>query len=127
MNDTAVIDRVFKTVILVFLIFSILIQIVFSVWFYDKFKMLESRLTLYPVNKPAEVYPRETIPELAEINRKIDRLSKELSELFKAPQAFAVPQRNTEATHSSKSVRKKAKPKKSTASTQVDVVEKIGK
>lgn len=126
MNDTAIIDRVFKTVILVFLIFSILIQIVFSVWFYDKFKMLESRLTLYPVNKPVEVDPSKTIPELAEINRKIDRLSKGLDRVFKDPQAFAVPQRDTEAVRSSKSAGKKAKPQKPTVSTRVDVVEKIG-
>lgn len=126
MNGTAIRDRIFKTVILAFLIFSILIQILVSAWFYDKLKMLENRLSLHPVNKPVEVDLRVTIPELVEIDRKIDRLTQRVGNVLRTPREAAVLQRSTKSESPSKSVKKKPKLRESTKSTQVDVVEKIG-
>jgi hypothetical protein len=122
-NDTTIADKVFKIVILAFLIFSILIQITVSVWFHEKLKNLENRLSLYPVNKPAEVDLRVTIPKLVEIDGKIDKLAQELDKVVRSPRTPAVSQTQTKAEHPPKSNNKKAKPRKS---TQVDVVEKIG-
>lgn len=123
MFDTAVRDRIFKTVILAFLAFSIVTQLLISAWFYDKLKTLENRLSLYPVNKPVEVDLKVTIPELVEIERKIDGLTQRLGENLKAQHAASVPKRNDDAKVASKPSTKAAKTRRS---NQVDVVEKVG-
>ncbi len=122
MNGSAVRDRVFKVVILAFLISSILIQITVSLWFHEKLKNLESRLSLYPVNKPVEVDLRVTIPELAQIDGKIDRLTQEVGQVLSSRRVRTIQKGRAVAETSSKSDKKKAKP---SGSTQVDVVEKI--
>jgi hypothetical protein len=122
MNGTAVKDRVFKTTILAFLILSILIQILVSFWFHDKLEGLENRLSLYPVDKPVDVDLKVTVPELVEIDRKIERLAERLNQTLATEQQSAQTQRDTESKGSRQVVKKKAKPR---TSTQVDVVEKI--
>lgn len=126
MIGTPVRDRVFKSVILALLIFSILIQIMVSVWAYEKFKIIETRLSTYPVSKPVAVDVRGTIPQLEEIDRKIDKLAQGLNKALRAPQGSAVPKRSVEAGCSSTPVTKKTKPRKPAKSTQVEVIEKIG-
>ena len=123
MFDTAVRDRIFKAVILAFLVFSIVIQLLISAWFYDKLKTLENRLSLYPVNKPVELDLKVTIPELVEIDRKIDGLTQRLGKDLKAQRAVSDPKRNTDAKVASKPAKKVAKTRRS---NQVDVVEKVG-
>jgi len=122
MNGTGFKESAFKTVILALLIFSILIQIMVSVWFYEKLKNLENRLALYPLNKPVEVDLRVTIPELVEIDGKIDRLTQRLGKVLTSPRGRTVHEREVLTGGSSKSNDKKAK---SRGSTQVDVVEQI--
>jgi len=123
MHNSTVTDRVFKTVILAFLVLSVLTQLLVSAWFYDKLKGLESRLSLYPVEKPIDVDLRVTIPELIEIDQKIDRLNQRLDTLRVPQVERPVAQEKTGSERSSKSASKKASPR---GSTQVDVVEKIG-
>jgi uncharacterized protein (DUF58 family) len=124
MNGPAVRDRLFKTIILALLIFSILIQILVSAWFYDKLRTLESRLSLYPVNKPVEVDLKVTIPELLEIDRKIDLLNQRLGEGPKTQRTSTPSRKSTKSGSSSKGVKKTGQSHKS---TRVDVVEKIAK
>jgi uncharacterized protein (DUF58 family) len=124
MNGPAVRDRLFKAIILALLIFSILVQILVSAWFYDKLRTLESRLSLYPVNKPVEVDLKVTIPELLEIDRKIDLLNQRLGEGPKTQRASTPPRQSTKSGSSSKGVKKTGQSRKS---TRVDVVEKIAK
>jgi len=123
MYGTTAPDRILKIVILAFLILSVLTQILVSAWFYDKLKVLESHLSVYPVNKPVDVDLRITIPELVEIDRKIDRLTQLLGRVPATPRKPAVASESTKTDRLSRSVRKKASPR---GSTQVDVVEKIG-
>ena len=123
MNGTAVKDRVFKTTILVFLILSILIQILVSAWFYDKLEGLDNRLSLYPVDKPVDVDLKVTVPELVEIDRKIERLAEQLNQTLATERQPGATQRDTESKGSREVVKKKAKPR---MSTQVDIIEKIG-
>ena len=123
MHNSTVTDRVFKTVILAFLVLSVLTQLLVSAWFYDKLKGLESRLSLYPVEKPIDVDLRVTIPELIEIDQKIDRLNQRLDTLRVPQVERPVAQEKTGSERSSKSASKKASPR---GSTQVDLVEKIG-
>ena len=122
MFDTAVRDRIFKTVILVFLFFSIVIQILISTWFYDKLRTLENQLSLYPVNKPVEVDLKVTIPELAEIDRKIDGLTQRLDVELETQQALAAPKRPAKSKPKSQAVSKKNKTRKA---NKVDIVEKV--
>jgi hypothetical protein len=122
MFETTVRDRIFKTVILTFLGVSIVIQLLVSAWFYDKLKMLENRLSLYPVNKPVEVDLRVTVPELVEIDRKIDGLTQRLGQDLKAQEAVSAPKQSTDAAVASKPAKKTAKPRKA---NRVDVVEKV--
>ncbi len=123
MFETTVRDRIFKTVILTFLGVSIVIQLLVSAWFYDKLKMLENRLSLYPVNKPVEVDLRVTVPELVEIDRKIDGLTQRLGQDLKAQEAVSAPKQSTDAAVASQPAKKTAKPRKA---NRVDVVEKVG-
>ena len=123
MFETTVRDRIFKTVILTFLGVSIVIQLLVSAWFYDKLKMLENRLSLYPVNKPVEVDLRVTVPELVEIDRKIDGLTQRLGQDLKAQEAASAPKQSTDAAVASKPAKEPAKPRKA---NRVDVVEKVG-
>ncbi len=122
MNGTAMKDGVFKIIILAVLIFSILIQIVVSGWIYEKIKTLENRLSLYPVNKPVEVDLRVTIPELVEIDGKIDKLTERLGMVLTSHQSHTVQQERTKAARSTNPDKKKAR---TGGSTRVDVVEKI--
>jgi hypothetical protein len=122
MFDTAVRDRIFKTVILVFLFFSIVIQILISTWFYDKLRTLENQLSLYPVNKPVEVDLKVTIPELAEIDRKIDGLTQRLDTELKTQEALAAPKQRAKSEPKSQPASKKNKTRKA---NKVDIVEKV--
>jgi hypothetical protein len=123
MNGKTGKDTVFKATILAFLMLSILMQILVSAWFFDKLTGLENRLSLYPVDKPVDVDLRVTIPELVEIDRKIERLAQLLSQALTNGGETLTAQQKTSTKGSSKAVTKKATPR---ASTQVDVVEKIG-
>jgi hypothetical protein len=127
MNRTAVKDRIFKTVILALLAVSIMVQILVSIWFYDRFKTIESRLSTYPVKEPVRVDLKGSIPELAEIDRKIDKLVQEVNGVLRRVQQSATAKRNTEAAPLPKTVIRKAKPGTAAKSTQVEVVEKIGR
>jgi hypothetical protein len=122
MNGTTGKDGVFKLAILAILILSIVIQIAVSVWFHEKLKNMENRLSLYPVNKPVEVDLRVTIPELVEIDRKIDKLHQRLGTPLTSRRTPAVNKRRIAAENSTKSKKKKLKARQS---TQVDVVERI--
>jgi hypothetical protein len=122
MNGTTGKDGVFKLAILAILILSIVIQIAVSVWFHEKLKNMENRLSLYPVNKPVEVDLRVTIPELVEIDRKIDKLHQRLGTPLTSRHTPAVNKRRIAAENSTKSKKKKLKARQS---TQVDVVERI--
>jgi hypothetical protein len=122
MYGTPATDRIFKIVILVLLILSVLTQILVSVWFYDKLKTLESRLSLYPVNKPVDVDLRVTIPELVEIDRKLDSLTQRIDEMSGPADEGAAPQPQTEPGLSSGAVSQKAPRRES---TQVDVIKPI--
>lgn len=121
MIGTPVKDKIFKTVILALLTLSILIQVLVSVWFYAKFKMIENRLSIFPVS----VDLKGEIPELAEIHGKIDKLAQGLDKVLRARQESAVSKRNTDTGFLSEPVSKKARPRKSARSAQVEVVEKI--
>jgi len=123
MNGTAGKDTVFKATILAFLMLSILMQILISAWFFDKLKGLEDRLSLYPVDKPVNVDLRVTIPELVEIDRKIESLARQINQTLVDGRATQQMQQKTSTQDASKPVTKKNKRR---ASTQVDVVEKIG-
>jgi len=123
MNGTAGKDTVFKATILVFLMLSILMQILVSAWFFDKLTGLENRLSLYPVDKPVDVDLRVTIPELVEIDRKIEGLAQQVNQALVKGQVSQTTQQKTSTKGTSKAVTKKSKPR---PSTQVDVVEKIG-
>ena len=122
MLDTPVRDRFFKTVILTILVFSIVVQFLVSAWFYDKLKMLDNRLSQYPMNKPVEVDLKVTIPELVEINQKIDRLSQRLDKGMEPQQTAEIAKPETESKTASKPVKKAAK---SNRSHRVDVVEEV--
>ncbi|NIQ38247.1 MAG: hypothetical protein GTN81_06630 [Proteobacteria bacterium] len=122
MNGTTGRDGVFKLTILAILILSIVIQIAVSVWFYEKLKNMEDRLSLYPVNKPVEVDLRVTVPELVEIDRKIDKLHQRLGVPVTSRRTPTVDKQRSAEENSTKSKKKKLKPRQS---TQVDVVEKI--
>jgi len=122
---TPVKDKIFKTVILALLTLSILIQVLVSVWFYAKFKMIENRLSIFPVSAPVSVDLKGEIPELAEIHGKIDKLAQGLDKVLRARQESAVSKRNTDTGFLSEPVSKKARPRKSARSAQVEVVEKI--
>ena len=123
MNGTAGKDTVFKATILVFLMLSILMQILVSAWFFDKLTGLENRLSLYPVDKPVDVELRVTIPELVEIDRKIEGLAQQVNQALVKARVSRTTQQKTSTKGTSKAVTKKSKPR---PSTQVDVVEKIG-
>jgi hypothetical protein len=123
MNGTIVGDRLFKAVILTFLFLSVLIQIMVSIWFYEKLSNMENRLSLYPVNKPVEVDLKVKIPELVEIDDKIDRLTQRLGKELDSPKAHDRSKKVTKGEALPKRSKKKSKPR---GSTQVDVVEKIG-
>ena len=123
MNGTDGKDTLFKATILAFLMLSILMQILVSAWFFDKLTGLENRLSLYPVDKPVDVDLRITIPELVEIDRKIESLARQINQTLVKGGGTRTAQQKTSTKGSSKAVSKKSKPR---ASTQVDVVEKIG-
>jgi len=123
MNGTAGRDTVFKATILAFLMVSILMQILVSAWFFDKLTGLENRLSLYPVDKPVDVDLRVTIPELVEIDRKIEILAQQVNQALVKTGVSRTTEQKTSTKGASKAVTKKSKPR---ASTQVDVVEKIG-
>jgi len=120
--ETAVRDRIFKTVILAFLLLSIMIQILVSASFHDKLKILENRLSLYPLTKPVEIDLAVALPELVEVDRKIHMLIQLLDKGPKTQRAFSAPEGNTGAEILSTPVQKKAEPRRS---SQVEVVEKV--
>lgn len=120
--ERAVTNRGFKTVILVCLLLSIVIQILVASRFYDKFRMLESHFSPYPVIKPVEVALEVAIPQLVEINRHIDRLTQQLDRRLETQGAFLASQGNSKAEIPPSPVRKEAKPRQS---NQAVVVEKL--
>jgi hypothetical protein len=113
----------FKTVLLALLILSVLTQVLVSAWFYDKLKMMDSRLSLYPVNKPVEVDLRVTIPELVEIDQKIEQLNQRLGKVGGVSSTAVTDKKATRSQKPPKVVKKTPKPRRSTS---VDVVERIG-
>jgi len=119
---TTIRDKIFKIVILVLLLFSIMIQVLVSAWFCDKLETLENRLSLHPVSKPVEVDVKVTLPELVEVDRKIDGFVQELDKERRTQQAILVPEGKTKIEIPSAPVRAEAKPRRS---NRVEVVEKI--
>jgi hypothetical protein len=122
MFETTGRDRGFKTVILVCLAFSIMLQILVSSWFYDKLKTLENHLSQYPVNKPVEVDLNVTVPELVEIDKKIDKLNQYLTKGVTPRKTSSVTKTSAESEIPAKPPTEEPKPRRS---HQVDVIEKI--
>jgi hypothetical protein len=117
-------DRLFKTVLLVLVMLSVVVQILVSAWFYDKLRMLDEHLSLYPVNKPVEVGLKVTIPELVEIDRKIDALNRRLDG---AEKVRPVPRESVETPEKRTPPEPAEQVPEAPQSKHVDVIEKIKK
>ncbi len=120
--ETASRDRIFKTIILAFLIFSMMIQILVFPWFHNKLKIVENRLSLYPIDKPEKVDLTVILPELVKTDRKIDLLTRQLDKGLESQRVFLVPEENTKTEPLPTPARKEAESRRS---IQVEVVEEV--
>jgi len=120
-------DRIFKTVILALLVLSVLMQLATSVWVHSKFKTIQSRLSVYPVNQPTKAGLEGKLRRFEEIERKLDRLVRQIDEAIKPLQGRTLTRRSKKApARLSPTESQKAKYRKSVKSTHVEVVEKVG-
>ncbi len=115
-------DRIFKTITLVFLIFSMMIQILIFSWFHNKLKIVENRLSLYSIDKPEKVDLTVILPELVKTDRKIDLLTRQLDKALKSQRVFLVPEENTKTEFLPIPIRKEAESRRS---IQVEVIEEV--
>lgn len=115
-------DKIFKTVILASLLASIMVQILVLVRLHNKLKVLESHLSLYPINQPERVGLSETLPEIVTLDRNIDLLTERLNRYIKSRQALRAPKENTESETRSTPIRKEGKRRRS---NHVEIIEEV--
>jgi hypothetical protein len=120
--DTTVGDRAFKTVIMLCILVSIVIQLVVATRFYEGFDRLGDCLPPYPVTRPLEVDLEFAIPELLEFDRNMDRMTQRLDQRLEARRALSKAEGESQPEMLSTRAQRKTKPRKT---YQVVVVEEV--